>query len=568
MKHRPQDMRTPFPSPSLFSLPFPFLSSVPFFLFRSLLSLPFPFGYSVPFSLFRSLFYSISFPRFPSHFFDPYLISLPISHPIPITVASPAPPRTHAGADPNAPDPATNATPLMTAARGGFLDLCKLLITAGADVNRVDRSKQSALHRAAAKADNKAVVELLLTKGKADPTLVDSNGLTPAQVAAKVDDKSAVALMLSKAEAAAMKKKEAEQKKAEEAERKAQEEAEKQRRKDEAKLSKSKRKERSISLAPGQAAHADVSKADRWMSMIYASEENLAESPKSTGSASDSPTGTPPIQTRSLLRRLSRTTSDPAIIRPPGAKPPLQLPANVARFTPDPVVNEVRVLTPKGSTNDLSEVGTAAPAASSGSAGSSPSSAAAPKLNMPPKRPSSANLSSSAPSSAPKAPESSTPAGGRPSPPPPPKSASAGDSPEPPATPVTRTDAASTAAALTAAHSAPPPPKSAAPAAAAAAPARNNFAALAPANVSKGQLGRAESADSPNVAKRPSPKDMRKALAGAVSESAADADADGELPLSREDMMRMRRESLSSTGNSTPSLMDIMKRFNGEEEMT
>jgi len=49
------------------------------------------------------------------------------------------------GADVNRPDPRFDETPLMHAAKGGNLELMKLLVSSGADVNRKSRSKRTAL---------------------------------------------------------------------------------------------------------------------------------------------------------------------------------------------------------------------------------------------------------------------------------------------------------------------------------------------------------------------------------------------------------------------------------------
>merc|ERR1719336_1305216 len=79
---------------------------------------------------------------------------------------------------------AAGATPLHECARGGHLELLKVLlqVTRGAGLADVDDEGRTGLHYAA-KEGHRAAVDLLLRVGS-DPRGVDENGLRPAEVAA------------------------------------------------------------------------------------------------------------------------------------------------------------------------------------------------------------------------------------------------------------------------------------------------------------------------------------------------------------------------------------------------
>jgi len=236
---------------------------------------------------------------------------------------------------------------LHFAAAGGHLDAVKALVAHKANVNQRDYDGRTPLHHAAL-GGHKATVDWLLSKGKADATAVDDHGMTAAALAASASDK--VHTLLAKAEQSTLKRREVEERKRAEAERKALEEAEKRRLKELAKGGggAAADKKRSTSLAPSQTGSEDeLNKADRWISMIYSSDDlgsgDLHRTYSSSGSSrADSPalpgatlrTGPAP-----LGNAVGRTSSDPSIV--PGAGSGLTArragPTKIEPFTPDPV---------------------------------------------------------------------------------------------------------------------------------------------------------------------------------------------------------------------------------------
>ncbi|MDQ6799254.1 MAG: ankyrin repeat domain-containing protein [Acidobacteriota bacterium] len=72
-------------------------------------------------------------------------------------------------------------TPLISAARMGYVEMCKILIGAGANVNATDQNADSVLHHAA-QGDHEEVVQLLL-EGGADPSVVNTIDETPDDLA-------------------------------------------------------------------------------------------------------------------------------------------------------------------------------------------------------------------------------------------------------------------------------------------------------------------------------------------------------------------------------------------------
>ena len=68
-------------------------------------------------------------------------------------------------------------TPLMKAAREGFIDIVKALVQAGADINAVERRGDTALIKAF-REDHMEIAKLLIEKG-ANVNVLDSNGTTP-----------------------------------------------------------------------------------------------------------------------------------------------------------------------------------------------------------------------------------------------------------------------------------------------------------------------------------------------------------------------------------------------------
>jgi len=237
---------------------------------------------------------------------------------------------------------------LHFAAAGGHLDAVKALVAHKANVNQRDYDGRTPLHHAAL-GGHKATVDWLLSKGKADATAVDDHGMTAATLAASASDK--VHTLLAKAEQSTLKRREVEERKRADAERKAFEEAEKRRLKELAKggaAAAAADKKRSTSLAPSQAGSEDeLNKVDRWISMIYSSDDlgssDMNRSYSSSGSSrADSP-ALPGATMRTvptpLGNAVGRTSSDPSI--QPGAGSALTarraVPTKIEPFTPDPM---------------------------------------------------------------------------------------------------------------------------------------------------------------------------------------------------------------------------------------
>jgi len=81
------------------------------------------------------------------------------------------------GADVNAQDPSSGASPLMQAAFGGHLEIVKVLLGAGAEVDRRDNRGATALICAAEQRQAQAVA--LLLEAGADPNARTHDGRTP-----------------------------------------------------------------------------------------------------------------------------------------------------------------------------------------------------------------------------------------------------------------------------------------------------------------------------------------------------------------------------------------------------
>ena len=85
-------------------------------------------------------------------------------------------------------------TPLMAAAKKGFVSTMRYLIAAGADVHAGSRDGLTPLHLAAASGWGPAVSELLVAG--ADPSRLDHRGRTPLMYAAASGSRNALQLLL------------------------------------------------------------------------------------------------------------------------------------------------------------------------------------------------------------------------------------------------------------------------------------------------------------------------------------------------------------------------------------